>query len=494
MKRDVPATLILLSGFLFFCGALFYFLPNDYWQDEVYTLYHFVFVSPIVTVTDYHSTNNHVLFSLLCNGIRSVLSFTQLSQALLHPYVLRSIPIVFSIASVLIFFKKAVMAYGKEASVMCSSIWLTTFPVLCFGSQMRGYSLSVFIITLQYFSFTRIIKSVRISWLQWLSLFMLTSLSLLCLPTNIYIEASYGLLCAILFILPSFSVILFNVSVSKSHLIKIASAIAAGCAWTTLYYRWMLMQQPPNIFITNYHPFPLVDIQQALSIPYRFTGYRLYLPLFVLLFIALSLKRFWKNETVYLPALLPFFLFFTPFLFFFIHGPVVVQRTFLSLAPFFALMTGLSFQQLTTLRFYKPVRNAVLMLNLLCIVVTFSAFVRDSKQNNVTENHQQDLVQHYYLVHFNSLEATELAKEITSGNHIPLYLDDGFGQTGVDYYLTALQVPFTRITGSTVLPPACVVLTNLKKKTANRLTKEKKTYRRLLQPDEQYNLFMRKGN
>lgn len=494
MKRHVPVTFVLLSSFLFFCGVLFYFLPNDYWQDEVYTLYHFVFVSPATTLTNYHSTNNHVLYSLLCNGIRVLLGFTQLSQALLHPYVLRSIPVVLSIAAVIIFYKKTATGYGKEAAIICASIWLTTFPVLCFGSQMRGYALSIFIVTLQYFSFSRIIQSGRITGLRWLSLFAFTSLSLLCLPTNIYIEASYGLLCAILFVLPSFSIFLFNVSVPKNHLLKIASAIAAGCAWTMLYYRWMLAQQPPNIFITTYHPFPLVNIQQALSVPYRFAGYRLYLPLFVMLIVILLIRQLWKKEAVYLPAALPFFLFFAPFLFFFIHGPVVVQRTFLSLVPFFALMTGLSVQHLKTMRFYAPVRNAVLIGNLLCIVITFFSFVKDSKQDNLTENHQQDLVQHYYLIKFNALQATARVIKIKEQENYPLYLDDGFGQTGIDYYLDAFHIPFTRMADSTILPEHCLILTNLKKKTADRLDGEKRHRLLYMKPDEQYNVFLCNGN
>ncbi len=493
MKHSVFAVPTLLLSFLFFAGVLFYFLPNDFWQDEVYTLSHFVFVPISTTVTDYHSTNNHVLFSLLCNMIRQMSGIRQLSEALFHPYILRSIPVVISLIAILIFYKKTANYYGKKAAILCSSVWLTTFPLLCFDSQFRGYSLSVLLVTLQYFTFSNIVKSTRITVFRWILLFIFTSLSLLCLPTNIYIEASYLLLCFILFVVPSFSIILLDTSISRIHLVKIASAIAAGCIWTTLYYRWMLMQQPQNEFITTFHPFAIANLLQSLSILYRFSGYRFYLPIFLILSLVLLIKRMKKKEFSYSPPLLPFLLFFIPFLFFFIHGAIIIQRTFLSLAPFFCLMIGLGIQLLSYVRFYKSMYQAVLLLNLVCIIITFILFIDNSKKNNIVENHQQDLVQHYYLVHFNALQTTLLAKKMIAKNKFPLYLNDGFGQTGIDYYLNSFQIPFTRISDSTRLPDHCLILTNLKKETTGKLMDENRNYQKWMQPDEQYNLFESEG-
>ena len=493
MKHSVFALVTLFVSFLFFAGVLIYFLPNDFWQDEVYTLSHFVFVSTATTATDYYSTNNHVLFSLFCNLLRQILGFKQLSDVLLHPYFLRSVPVIISLAAVLIFYKKTANRYGKEAAIICSSVWLSTFPLLCFASQFRGYSLSILLVTLQYFSFSKIVKSERITFFRCLILFLLSSLSLLCLPTNIYIEASYLLLCLMLFVIPSFSTILFDTSITKINLIKIISAIAAGCLWTSLYYRWMLMQQPQNEFITTFHPFAVENLTQSLSIFYRFSGYRLYLPLFLILPIILFIKRMVKKEFSYTPVLLPFLLFFIPFVFFFIHGAIIIQRTFLSLIPFFCLMTGLALQSFSGIRFYKPMYNLIMLLNLVCIIITFVLFVNVSKKNNIVENHQQDLVQHYYLVHFNALQTTQLAKKMTAKNGYPLYLDDGFGQTGIDYYLSAFQIPFTRISDSTVLPDHCLILTNLKKKTTGELIDKERNYHQWMQPNEQYNLFESDG-
>ncbi len=490
MRKYLFTKLLLLLTFLFFLVVLFVFLQNDFWQDEIYTLVHFVFVPLHTTLTDYHSTNNHVLFSLLNHLVRSCLLYRSLSYVLLHPYLLRIVPVVISLLSIILLYRQATIEYGKRVAVICSSIWLTTFPLLCFAAQFRGYSLSVLLIALQYFYFIKVIKTNSVSLRQWLLLLLFTSLSLLCLPTNIYIEASYLLLCVILFFKPDLSIYFFDTSIQKGNLVKIVTAISMGCLLTSLYYRWMLQQQPANEFITTFHPFAVANLFQAFAIFYHFAGYRLYLCFAVAASAILYFIQFKKQMFGFAPFLLPAFLFFMPFVFFFIHGAIIIQRTFLSLLPFFVLFTGLSVEPLSCYKFYNQGVNLLLLLNLVCIVTTFITFVEKSKKNNVVENHQQDLVQHYYLVHFNELEASLLAKRLVESNHAALYLRDGFGQTGIDYYLKAFNVPFVLYNKSVDAPKQYIILTNLKKETEEDLRKRKIIFKKLLNADDQYNVFL----
>ena len=106
MNKQILPKLIVVISFLFFAGIQLFFLQNDFWQDEVYTLFHFVFVPLHTTITNYHSTNNHVLFSVLNNIIKQIFNFSQLSDVLLHPYLLRSIPTIISLLTVFIIYKK----------------------------------------------------------------------------------------------------------------------------------------------------------------------------------------------------------------------------------------------------------------------------------------------------------------------------------------------------------------------------------------------------
>ena len=324
---------------------------------------------------------------------------------------------------------------------------------------------------------------------KWLILLLFTSLSLLCLPTNIYIELSYLSLCFLLFVKPLFTSLFFNRTISKIHLISMASAIITGCLWTSLYYRWMLQQQPQNEFITTFHPFAIANLLQSVSIMYHFTGYRFYLILFFIAAFVLILMRLKKKAIAYCEILLPIFLFFVPFLFFFVHGAIIIQRTFLSLLPFFVLLTGLSLTYFSKYRYYALVYRITLVLNLLCIVFSFGKLIFTSKENNVIQNHQQDLVQHYYLVHFNELQSVLQAKKLVQKTSAVLYLRDGFGQTGIDYYLHAFNVPFVLYNDTIQLPKKYLILTNKKIETEQKLRSEKNGFLQYFNPDQQYNLF-----
>ena len=57
-----PSSFIVFLSALFFTSALLYFFNNDFWQDEIYTITHFIYVPFKTVVTDYHTTNNHILF------------------------------------------------------------------------------------------------------------------------------------------------------------------------------------------------------------------------------------------------------------------------------------------------------------------------------------------------------------------------------------------------------------------------------------------------
>ena len=57
---------LMIIILIFICGFSFYHhLNNEMWNDEIYTLLHFVLVPLQTTLFDYHVPNNHIFFSLL---------------------------------------------------------------------------------------------------------------------------------------------------------------------------------------------------------------------------------------------------------------------------------------------------------------------------------------------------------------------------------------------------------------------------------------------
>ncbi len=175
--------LLLPVTFLILCLTLGYFLNNDFWQDEVYTLEHFVFVPWKTVLTDYHSTNNHILFSATVKAVSSLFGITSMYEAMERPYLVRLVPFLFTILSVLFFYLNTKKHYGREFAITGTSVLCTSILFIDFGIQLRGYSLSIFLSIVNYFIFLKVIKQRPGRGL--LLLFETTLLYLLCLPTNI---------------------------------------------------------------------------------------------------------------------------------------------------------------------------------------------------------------------------------------------------------------------------------------------------------------------
>ena len=125
-----------LSIIAFFLGLL-YFINNDFWQDEIYSVYHFVFVPAKTTITDYHTTNNHILFSLILNLYRTLFGFQQIS-VLNQPWLLRIIPFIISVINVITLFKLSEREYGRTTAVIVTSLGQQQFVFQIFRSNLEA--------------------------------------------------------------------------------------------------------------------------------------------------------------------------------------------------------------------------------------------------------------------------------------------------------------------------------------------------------------------
>ena len=94
-EKQFPIVEVLL--FIGFTGILFTRINEDFWNDEIYTLYHFTFTSLANTVTDYHVPNNHVLFNFINNLYLRIIQLDSLSLLLEHPWKLRLTPFFYSL-------------------------------------------------------------------------------------------------------------------------------------------------------------------------------------------------------------------------------------------------------------------------------------------------------------------------------------------------------------------------------------------------------------
>lgn len=155
-------------------------LTLDPWNDELYTLQHFVLVPFSRTVTDYHVPNNHVLFSLLLNMWRHLAGFHDLEQALDAIVFLRFLPLIFGGATVLVVFRIAGRLGGLPSGALAAVLLMTSVPFYNFGCQLRGYGLSMF---LTASLLHEVLRPVHRPWL----IALVSAALLYTLPSNAYL-------------------------------------------------------------------------------------------------------------------------------------------------------------------------------------------------------------------------------------------------------------------------------------------------------------------
>ncbi|MCU7550027.1 hypothetical protein OCK74_12945 [Chitinophagaceae bacterium LB-8] len=489
LKKKLNGTqLLLIFTFFIFCSGLIFFLCNDFWQDEVYTLVHFDFVPFKTTLFDYHSTNNHVLFNVSVQWFARIFGINDIKSALEAPYLLRLIPFLYSILGVVIFYFGARNHYGRHFAEVGVSIWCTSIVIIDFGVQLRGYSLSILLTLLQYFVFLDLLKN-KPTFKKVAYFILLSGLSLLCLPTNIYINVSYLIFCFTLCLFPFTSYTFLKKEISSKGIFLIGTGLGLITLGVLLYYKWLLQLQPENPLLSSFHLFSFKNLIQAFAIYFHFSDIRYYLYLFLILWVVQFCKflKFKSYSNIYFP----FFCFSMPFLLFFIHGSIIIQRTFLSLFPFFVIIVTSTIEKSILWNYrFKKYLNYLIAGNIFSLIFSFAILLNNSKRNNEFSLHQHDLRNHYYLVNFNAEEVTLLARKIILKNNIKLFVWDDFGQTGIDYYLNYYDVPFEMFTDRMKFEQACLVLTNNKGALEMYLQQRHVIFKRLLNKDKQYNLYL----
>lgn len=484
MKLNVVLTAISGLIYLMLTG---YFLANDFWQDEIYTIDHFVFQSWKTVFTDYHSTNNHIAFNGIVKLLITILDINQVKTVMIYPWIIRLVPYCFSLLSLVILYRAAKNYYGRDVALIATSVLGTSIVFVGFGAQLRGYSFTILLSTIQYFSFLQLLKGVKTS-RSAVVLFSATLLNLICLPTNFYLVVSYLSYCVIVLLVPKLNQKLFDVNSLRKNIVFAGIILVLTSFVALIYYQWLLSLQPPNPLLTSVDHFDVENIVQSLSIFYHFTGYRVYFYVILFVWAVVYQSRSKKNPSS--KVLFPALLFFCSFIVFFIHGAVVIQRTFLSLLPFFALIIATSFVELKKAWKFPGMMNLLLIGNIMCLVISFFVLVDNSEKNNERSTPLTDLVDHYYLINFNASEATIVAQNIITTNQVPLYVWDDFGKTGIEYYLKHFSVPFQWYQNHNDLHKKILVLTNNKREFEQEIYKMKIPFKRILNYNRHYCLYL----
>lgn len=159
LQRPLPRAVL---SFLEYAGVLllavpFYvltarnYLKIDFWFDEVLSLNDFILVPPSTTVTDYRYPNNHVFFNLLTNLALRSFGVHDLFALMDKPWIVRSLMLGVSTLVLLALYAVGKRFLGRRAGAAAVVILATTIPFYNFAVQVRGYALSVLLLSVLLF-------------------------------------------------------------------------------------------------------------------------------------------------------------------------------------------------------------------------------------------------------------------------------------------------------------------------------------------------------
>lgn len=156
--------------FLVFCSIQLININLDFWNDEIYTLKEFVFVPFSQTLTDYHSTNNHIFFNLINNLYLKIIGVDSLFSLMDRPYLLRILTFLYAIPLFIYTYKIGYRFFGRPIGLLAIILLTTTIPYFNFSLQIRGYGLSMLLLVMLIYYGLVFLETNKRKYLVWTTL------------------------------------------------------------------------------------------------------------------------------------------------------------------------------------------------------------------------------------------------------------------------------------------------------------------------------------
>lgn len=449
MHIKSKSLLYLLFSLIPFLYAVYCYLPMDIWNDEMYTLKYFTFTHWSVTLTDYHIPNNHIFYNILNRISLSLVGINTLDSAIQHHWILRILPLTTSIITALFVFKIADRYVNQNAAWLSLAILMSTLPWLNHFLQIRGYSLSTMLFTINLYLIMRLIdgNSKKISGL----LLITTAFLLYTIPLNMYyilpVFLFSGIFAVLRVLYSSHTPILQNIlpAIITSGAFRAAFASGLGVLLGLAMYGPLISVIFNNDIVnTNVIPpaefFPLLELITSAFLNKRY----FIIPISILGFLFLFTKytSVKKNTLIYVFFLIALSL--MPFAIASFRGDPAPDRSFVMLAPVFALLlgstAGLSLQMWNEK--YIPYGMFSILIYNSVISLREMHLMHNMLRLDIVHNMRiQNINRAYYLAHFESHTGVRIFNTITSKCHAPLIIHSA-DHHGIRGYLDTYQIPW----------------------------------------------------
>ncbi len=418
-----------------FAYISFLFIRLDFWNDEIYSLRFFTLVPFRNILTDYHVPNNHIFYNLINHVYLRIIGCTDIHSLMDKPQLLRLLPWIYSIGTLYFTFRTSAEFISRFAAILSISILLTTLPFYNFFLQIRGYGLSMFLLSMVVYYALRINKNFYLP--EFVVLIISTGLLIYTVPVNLY----YVLSALIFFLIPGIKKGINSVREHELHKwtqlvfnnqLKICFAFAFGIAFALVLYIPVFNEVFYNKYVESQKGFRSIgifnDVASAMISGRVVLPFMCFAGLVLILFELDSVRSILLKNFLFL-----LFIFLFPFVITIVRNDPAPDRSFVILAPVFSITmaSGTYFFISVFPRWYK-IRNFILLLLVAYSAITFLFCFKSSrhhlKKDIIISKRSQVIMHNYYLAYY---QPDRLAKDLADTlekKPAPLFLLDG------DYY------------------------------------------------------------
>ncbi len=327
MLRKNTLSLLILG----LCAAMFGYMAwirgnEALWNDEIYTLQYFVLKGLPSVLTDYHVPNNHILSNILHWGWLKLLGIQEIGSLLDHAWKIRIVSGLLSVGTLVVLYRCGQLIYSKFGGLIAVLLASSMLGFGSFAFQVRGYALSMLLMSVLMYSALKVIRQGYFSRGAWNTIAACTTLLLYSIPSNLYPIMAIGAMLLLVLGLKE-----------KSAWIQVSTAFGAGAILAVALY-WPVMDQVlNNDYVKSGKPLRAIHVKNLQIFLEHLGGWKLLtLPLLAWGAWVLQkdghLRKYWwlLGGTVLLPFLISM-----------LRGDEPPPRAFVVLLPVFVVLLTL---------------------------------------------------------------------------------------------------------------------------------------------------------
>lgn len=422
--------------FIVFSIIQFTHLNIDFWNDEIYTIKHFILTPISNTLSDYHVPNNHIFFNLIQNIYLKLIGINNLRDVFETPWKLRIIPLIYSFATVYFTYQIGQKNINRTTGLLSIILLITTLPFYTFSLQIRGYGLSIMLGVVLVHQLLSYLKKPNTTTL--ITTGVIACLLFYTIPSNLYF------LLSILFGLGIFSVQNHKTkSIISNKYSFLIYAISSGLLVGILLYTPIITDVFSNEYVKSGQLFNLSTLIVTI---HRIAVATIYSHLIIIVLSSIGLiigyTALIKHNLI---SFLSLCIIIIPLLIISIIGQSAPPRIFTLSFPFISILLSLCIYGGWNRYFQQDKRKEIILLFSIFLISIFSFSVELDKteKKNVEYFHKngriQDLYYQYYSTRYSPLKSIKLLKSINKGK--PVVVID-CEPHGIPNYLKEFNIQF----------------------------------------------------